>query len=66
MLNHQQEKPKLSIGYCKKTLNKKGFNYTDEQVVKIRDFLYLLADIEYQHFKMTEHEERNSLHSRID
>lgn len=66
MLTPEQEKNKLSIAYCKKILNKKGRNFSDEQVAKIRDFLYLLASIEYDYFKRTEHEEGDSLHSRID
>lgn len=67
MSHHQPETEKLSIEYCQKILRKKGFNYTDEQVEKIRDFLYILADIELQNLKKIEHEEEsNSLHPRID
>jgi len=67
MSSHRQEIEKLSIAHCKKVLNKNGYNYTDEQVEKIRDFLYILADIELQNLKKIEHEEEsNSLHPRID
>ncbi len=67
MSDHRPEVEKLSIEYCRKILNKNGFNYTDEQVEKIRDFLYILADIELQNLKKIEHEEEsNSLHPRID
>lgn len=62
-----RKKKKLSIEYCKSILNKDGYNYTDEQVEQIRDFLYLLADIQYQHFNMTEHEEESdSVHPGFD
>lgn len=39
------ENRKLSLIECKKILNTDGLNYTDEEVLKIRDWLYQLADI---------------------
>ena len=42
---------KFSIEYCKKILNRDENNFTDEQVKKIRDFLFHLAEIEYEHFQ---------------
>lgn len=42
---------KISIEQCKKMLNKNGSNYTDEEVEKIRDFLYVLVHIEMEHIK---------------
>lgn len=67
MSEHRPEIEKLSIAYCRNILNKNGFNYNDQQVEKIRDFLYILADIELQNLKKIEHEEEsNSLHPRID
>ena len=42
---------KLSIEICKKILNVNGNAYSDEQIVRIRDFLYELAEIECRHFK---------------
>ncbi len=41
----------LSITKCKKILNKNGINYTDEEIIKIREVLYKLAEIEYQSYK---------------
>jgi hypothetical protein len=35
----------LSIKECKKLLNEKDTNYTDEEIVEIRDLLYLWASI---------------------
>lgn len=39
------ENRKLSLVECKKILNTDGLCYTDEEVLKIRDYLYHLADI---------------------
>jgi hypothetical protein len=39
------ENIKLSLIECKKTLNTGGLCYTDEEVLKIRDWLYHMADI---------------------
>lgn len=41
------KKDKLSIEMCKKLLGKDA-HYTNEQVEKIRDFLYVLAEIQIQ------------------
>jgi hypothetical protein len=61
------EEKKLSIEYCQKKLKKNGLNFSDKQVELIRDFLYLLAEIEYEHYKKISHEEEsNPLHPRID
>ena len=61
-----QEK-KLSIEYCRKKLGKKASNFTAKQIEQLCDFLYLLAEIEYQHYKKNSHEEEsNPLHTRLD
>lgn len=39
------ENRKLSLFECKKILNTGGLCYTDEEVLKIRDWLYHMADI---------------------
>ncbi len=51
--NQQADKKeeKLSVAACKKILNENGNNYTDEEVLKIRDYLYKLAEIQCRHFK---------------
>ena len=61
------DEKKFSIEKCKKTLNKKGRNYSDEQVKKIRDFLYFLAELEYENFKKHEVHEKTShpIHPRL-
>jgi len=40
----------LSIEQCKKTLNKGGIMYTDEEVRQIREFLYFIAEMDYNLF----------------
>lgn len=39
------ENRKLSMIECKKILNTDGLCYTDEEVLKIRDWLYHMVDI---------------------
>lgn len=36
---------RLSLTQCKNRLNKKGINYTDEQILAIRDWLYFIGEI---------------------
>ncbi|MBI3502836.1 MAG: hypothetical protein HY063_13680 [Bacteroidetes bacterium] len=38
---------KLSLEQSKKILNRNGNNYTDEQIIIIRDFIYTMATIQY-------------------
>jgi hypothetical protein len=42
---------KLSIEFCKKILNVNDNFYSDEEIFRIREFLYELAEIESRHFK---------------
>lgn len=41
------ERNMLSITECKKILNKKGIIYKDDEVEKIREALYKIAEIVY-------------------
>ena len=50
----------LSIEECKKTLNKDGIVYTDEEVKEIREFLYILAEIDYKIFQRRMEKEREN------
>ncbi|MBI1838678.1 MAG: hypothetical protein HYR91_15545 [Flavobacteriia bacterium] len=52
----ENEQKKVSAEQLKKILNKNGNNYTDEEVEKIREFLYLLAHIELEHIKRQKEE----------
>lgn len=61
------EENKLSIDYCRKKLGKRASNFSDKQLEQLRDFLYLLAEIEYQHYKTNGHEEEsNTVYTRLD
>lgn len=41
---------KLSIAYCKKTLESSGKKYSDVDTEKIRDLLYKLGELDYRIF----------------
>ena len=51
------EAEKISIKKCKTKLESDGSVYTDEEVSKIRDFLYMLAELDYQMFLKTKNKE---------
>jgi len=53
----------LSVEQCKKILGDKSKNYTDEQIEVIRDELYILANLAFEHWKScssTKGEEKSS------
>ena len=54
-----EEKDKLTLKECKAILNANGDLYTDEQILRIRDYLYKLASIEVAHFNTLKKDERN-------
>jgi len=39
----------LTLNDCKQVLNKGGRKFTDEEIKKIRDFLYLIGEIELEY-----------------
>lgn len=45
MKNYTPKDKRLSLTTCKKILNKDGLNYTDEEIILIRDWLYHMAEI---------------------
>ncbi len=49
---------RISLSTCKKILNKYGSNYSDEQVLAIRDFLYEVGQIDYEVFIYNEEKEK--------
>ena len=54
----------LSVESCQKILNSNGENYTSEETKKIREFLYLLGEIDYEQFKESKkHQESSHLHT---
>lgn len=44
------ETEKISLKKCKTILQNDDSIYTDEEVSQIRDFLYMLAELEYKVF----------------
>ncbi|MDO9185729.1 MAG: hypothetical protein Q7W13_06935 [Bacteroidia bacterium] len=44
-MNSSVENTKLSLAECRKTVAKGEINYTDEELIKIRDWLNNMADI---------------------
>ncbi|GAB4495703.1 MAG: hypothetical protein OHK0019_25550 [Saprospiraceae bacterium] len=45
----------LSIARCTEILNRNGKTYTKEEVELIRNLLYTLGQIDYQHFQTIRH-----------
>ncbi len=57
-------KPKISVEEFKKTLNKNGDNFSDDEIKEIRDFLYNIAEIDfllYQQYIKEKAEELKSI-----
>lgn len=46
-----EEGKKLSLVQCRRILEEDGTKYSDEQVLKIRDVLYNLGELDYLIFK---------------
>ena len=40
-----KESERLSLTVCKKILNKNGNNYSDEEIIGIRNWLYFMSEI---------------------
>lgn len=57
----------LSITESKKILNRNGLNYTEEEIGKIREFIYVFAEIDYDIFMrhLQEEAEKQSHKSKI-
>lgn len=56
----------LSHEKCKKILSKYGVKYTNDEVKKIREFLYQLGEIGFAEFKKTHKNESNHLYKGFD
>lgn len=46
-----EEAKKLSLAQCRRILERDGAKYSDEQVQKIRDVLYVLGELDYLTFR---------------
>lgn len=42
---------KVSIEQCREIMNRDGVEYTDEELLVIRDFMYLIVDITRSHYE---------------
>jgi hypothetical protein len=51
----------LSIAECRRILNVKTEQINDDEVVKLRDFLYLIAEIEVEHVQKLKNEKRTGV-----
>lgn len=40
-----KESERLSLTACKKILNKNGNNYSDNEIIEIRNWLYFMSEI---------------------
>jgi hypothetical protein len=49
--SNSSEMDKLSINKCRNILNSNGNKYTDEEIEKIRDFFYILGEIDFNNFQ---------------
>lgn len=57
----------VALERCREIMKKHGCRYCDEDLLKIRDFLYQLAAIEYKIYQrlVAENENSNHLHKSI-
>jgi hypothetical protein len=56
----------VSLERCKELAKRHGYDYTDEQLLKIRDFLYQMAAIEYKIYQRKRDENKSDhLHESI-
>ena len=51
----------LSIAECRRILNVKTEQITDDEITKLRDFLYLIAEIEFENIQKLNNEKRTGL-----
>lgn len=48
---NEEDKSRISISKCREILKAEGRNLTDDQILKIRDFMYRLAAIGYEEYR---------------
>jgi hypothetical protein len=52
---------KLDLETCKRILNAVENEYSDEEIIRIRDYLYQLAEIECRYFKQWQAEQNDNV-----
>lgn len=56
----------LSIKKCKAKLESNGAEFTESEIKLIRDFLYRIATIEYDSFKVKSKKDDSDIHKGVD
>ena len=56
-----EENTKLDVDTCKRILNTGVNAYTDQEIIRIRDYLYQLAEIECRYFKQWQNEQKDNV-----
>ena len=59
--NKPQENTNLDLDTCKRILNAGENAYTDQEIIRIRDYLYQLAEIECRYFKQWQTEQNDNV-----
>lgn len=54
----------VTLEKCRSIFAKHGYHYTDEQLKKIHEFMYLMATIEYNSYQRSKKHEQESNHLR--
>lgn len=44
----EKEVEKISLSKCKSVLESDGSRYSNEEILEIREFLYMLAELDYE------------------
>jgi hypothetical protein len=57
---------KISLAQCKKILNTEGKNYSDEEIIKIRDWIYAYTEITMQFLDSKSEEELKELYKTFN
>ena len=56
-----EKNTKLDLDTCKRILNAGENAYTDHEIIRIRDYLYQLAEIECRYFKQWQNEQNDNV-----
>ena len=59
--NQSVENIKIDLLTCKQILNAGENMYSDQEIIRIRDYLYQLAEIECRYFKQWQTEQNNNV-----
>lgn len=53
----QESRNRVDLKHCKAIMNRNGLEYTDEEILQIRDFLYKMAEMTILHYERVKDEE---------